>query len=115
MHGAFASWELLAVWAGAMFLGGLTLHFVHLIHDRGVQVEVSASTLLVFNAAAWAAWAGNALAATLILIQPLLGDPLPFNSWVLGAAFSPLALPLGQMRRVLRMKLVPATSARLSS
>ena len=115
MNGVFAPWELLAVWAGAMFLGALTLHFVRLIQDRGVQVEVSQSTLLVFGGAAWTAWALNALAAILILIQRLLDDPLPFNPWVLGAAISPIALPLGQMRRLLRVKLVPAASIGLSS
>ena len=115
MNRAFASWELMAVWAGGMILGALTLHFVHLIRDRGVQVDVSASTLLVFSVAAWASWALNVVAAILVVIQPLLDHPLPFNPWVLGAAVSPLGFPLGEMRRVLRARLDPATSVGLSS
>src|SRR5690349_19526506 len=92
-HG-FAAWELLTVWAGAMALGGLTLHLVHLLRDRGVQLEVSPSTLLLFSMAAWGSWALNAVAATLVVIQPPLDLSLPFNPWVLGAAVSPIALPL---------------------
>jgi hypothetical protein len=111
MNQGFAAWELMTVWAGAMALGALTLHLVNLIRDRGLQVEVSASTLLIFSIAAWGAWALNAVAATLVVIQPLLDLSLPFNPWVLGAAVSPMALPLGQVRRVL----APVASEGLSS
>lgn len=113
-HG-LATWELVAVWTGAMILGALSLHLVHLIGDRGAQIEVNAPTLLVFSIAASGSWALNAVAATLVMIQPLLDATLPFNPWVLGAAVSPIALPLRQMRRVLRARVVPAGSVRLSS
>ncbi len=114
MSRVFAPWELIVVWASAMILGGITLHFVHLIRDRGVKVEVSEPTLLLFSVAAWASWALNVVAAILVLTQRLLDIPLPFNPWVLGAAASPIALPLGQMRGVLRATLAPAASMRLT-
>jgi hypothetical protein len=102
MNHSFSSSDLATVWLGGLALGGLTLFFVHLLRDAGVTLEVSPSTRRLFAVVAWGSWALNAGAVALLSLQELFGVSLSINPWAVGAAVSPMAIPVGLMYQVLR-------------